>query len=80
MQQTTIKALPKGEFFRRVRRAAAGIDEQGRPVYTMEPMQTVWVREYYCPSEKAYWCQRAEAVGDGRFFKGNTNVEVGFEY
>lgn len=57
-----LKELKNGTYFQRVRKNG-------------QVMRTMWVKEYYSPSERAYWCSKFEDINDGRFFKGNTIVD-----
>lgn len=80
MNMTTIKQMPAGELFKRARKATQGIDQDGHPVTTTEPMAAVWVRGEYDRREKAFWCYQWDNYNCGRYIKGSTQAFVGFTF
>jgi hypothetical protein len=77
---TTLRQAKPGELFRRSRISAAGIGQDGQPVWTAEPMQAVWVKGQYDRAEGAFWCYKFEDVNNGRYVKSDANVFIDFEY
>ena len=64
MQQVTIKQVKQGDFFRLSARDNA----------------PVWVRGYYCRTEKVYEAYQYDDTNHEGFFKGNRKVFVDFEF
>ena len=64
MKQVTIKQVKQGDFFR----------------LSANDNAPVWVRGYYCRTEKVYEAYKYDDTNHEGFFKSNRKVFVDFEF
>lgn len=64
MQQSQLKALSKGEFFK----------------LSPTDSAPVWVRDCFDQSERKYWVYKFDDINAGKFVKGSRAVFSGFTF
>ena len=64
MQETQLKQLPKGEFFK----------------LSPSESAPVWVRDYYERSERKFWVYKFDDINAGKFVSGSKAVFSGFTF
>lgn len=67
MKEVLLKELKKGEFFTR------------KPIEEPNEKQ-VFIKDFYIPSDKKYFCTRWNNISDGIELKGTTKVYIDFYF